>query len=268
MPNDNRELRIDARLRERARPQGPLVMYQRWEELLFLHWAVEADLVQAGLPPGLKVDTYDGRAWIGVVPFQMLNVRPRFLPAVPGLSNFPELNLRTYVYDEQGRPGVWFYSLDTPQSIANWIARRFFNLNYRMARFGIESSGQALRYQSELRLPGGWDEPQCYNWSRQGEPFHAQPGSLEFFLVERYRLFAYDQKRSRLYSGQVHHVPYPIQSAGQLEYSKRLFSLAGLEEPGGAPASALCSAGVDVAVHLLGRVGSSIKHGQFDEKEF
>lgn len=229
-------------------------MYQRWEELLFLHWAVDPELVQQQLPDGLRVDTFNGRAWIGVVPFLMKKVRPRFLPAVGSLSNFPELNLRTYVVDEQGRPGVWFYSLDTPQPMANWIARKFFNLNYRMAHFDTEPREAGLRYQSELKLPDGWDELQTYEWVRQGDPTPAVPGSLEFFLVERYRLFAYDRRRGRLLSGQVHHAPYPIQTAELTEYSLRLFSLAGLDEPEGAPVSALCSAGVDVSVHPLERV--------------
>ncbi|HKK19376.1 MAG TPA: DUF2071 domain-containing protein, partial [Opitutales bacterium] len=128
---------IEARLRERELPDGPVVMYQRWSELLFLHWAVPTEVVQAGLPKGLNVDSFEGKAWIGVVPFEMSGVRPRGLPAVPWLSNFPELNLRTYVYDEQGRPGVWFYSLDTPNAVANWTARTFFHLNYRTAKMDV-----------------------------------------------------------------------------------------------------------------------------------
>lgn len=248
------ELPIEARLKEREPPASGHVMYQRWEELLFLHWPVEPELVQVRLPDGLKVDTYEGKAWIGVVPFQMLKVRPRFLPALPRLSNFPELNLRTYVVDEQGRPGVWFYSLDTPQPIANWIARRFFNLNYRLARFEIKPRGRGLRYQSELRLPDGWDEPQNYNWTRVGGPFHAEPGSLDFFLVERYRLFAYNASKKQLWSGRVHHHPYSLQRVEVADYSKRLFALNQLAHPEGDPSSALASMGVDVTVHSLERV--------------
>lgn len=248
------ELPMRARLNERLDPDGPVVMYQRWSELLFLHWTVPQDVVQAGLPDGLFVDTYKGDAFIGIVPFLMSGVRPRGLPAVPGLSDFPELNLRTYVYDEEGRPGVWFYSLDTPNPVANWIARSFFHLNYRTARMQVGSEDGCIDYSSSLKLPDRWDEPQSYRWQRDGPVFEAEPGSLDFFLVERYRLFAYDWKRSRLFSGQVHHVPYPIQSAGQVEYSRRLFDLVGLEEPEEAPASILCSAGVDVTVHPLERV--------------
>lgn len=248
------ELPQQNRLNERLRPDAPAVMYQRWEELLFLHWRVDPGDVQQRLPQGLLVDTFDGAAWIGVVPFQMRRVRPRWLPAVSGLSNFPELNLRTYVVDAHGRPGVWFYSLDTPQPLANWIARRFFHLNYRRARFDLEQSGAGCRYGSQLRQTGGWDQLQNYHWRRSGQPFAAEPGSLDFFLVERYRLFAYDGQRRQLLSGQVHHVPYPLQQVELSQYSKRLFELNQLPVPAGGPASVLGSAGVDVSVHPLGPV--------------
>jgi uncharacterized protein YqjF (DUF2071 family) len=226
-------------------------MYQRWSELLFLHWAVSPEVVQAGLPEGLQVDTFEAQAWVGVVPFQMCGVRPRGLPAWPGVSDFPELNLRTYVYDRRGRPGVWFYSLDTPNPLANWIARTLFHLNYRTARMKVENREGVVEYESALKRPGGLDESQHYAWQRDGDVFHPVPGSLEFFLLERYRLFAYNWARKRLYSGQVHHVPYPAQSASCVRYSKRLFGLSGLEAPEGAPDSILSSAGVAITVHPL-----------------
>src|SRR5438105_3699987 len=103
---------LDDRLRQRERPSGSVAMYHTWRDLLFLHWRVEPERIQRTLPPGLFVDTYDGAAWVGVVPFFMRNIRPWWLPCIPGLSNFMELNLRTYVYDAAGTPGVWFYALD------------------------------------------------------------------------------------------------------------------------------------------------------------
>lgn len=254
MADQDRQLTPQARLDERLRPNGPVVMYQRWSELLFLHWAVAPDIVGADLPEGLSVDTYEGMAWIGLVPFQMRRVRPRFLPPLPWVSNFPELNLRTYVVDALGRPGVWFYSLDTPQPLANWVARRFFYLNYRTAQFAVEQSAETIRYESRLRLDGAWDEAQNYNWTRQGASFTAEPGTLEFFLVERYRLFSYDWKRKQLFSGQVHHQPYPLHEVELNRYSKHLFSLNKLATPVSAPASVLASKGVDVTVHPLARV--------------
>lgn len=245
------ELPLVSRLNERVRPLGVPVMYQRWSELLFLHWSVDAETVQACLPPGLQVDTWEGRAWLGVVPFSMSGVRPRGLPAVPGLSYFPELNLRTYVTGPLGRPGVWFFSLDTPNPMANWIARTFFHLNYRTARMQVRRAEGGVDFRSSLKISAGWDETQSYSWTPKGQAFLAKPGSLEFFLAERYRLFSYDAKRKRLFTGQVHHVPYPLQSASVQNYSKRLFSLSKLEEPETAPESILCSAGVEVTVYPL-----------------
>jgi len=245
---------IPNRLAERETPSRSPVMYQRWEELLFLHWSVEPELVARDLPPGLQVDTFGGQAWIGVVPFSMRNVRPRFLPAVPGISHFPELNLRTYVVDAKGRPGVWFYSLDTPKRLPNWIARTFFHLNYRFARMQLSAEAERLQYRSELWMGTEWDTPQNYEWARVEDSFNTQPGTLEFFLVERYRLFAYDPRRACMLTGRVHHEPYPVQHVKLSHYSKRLFELSGLPLPVGEPVSALASAGVDVQIYPLERV--------------
>lgn len=228
-------------------------MYQRWQDLLFLHWSVDPSVVARMLPSGLSVDTFDDRAWIGVVPFQMTGVRPRF-PAVPGISNFPELNLRTYVVDEQGRPGVWFYSLDTPKPLPNWIARTFFHLNYRLARMQVRANGGTIDYRSELSESGRWGCPQKYSWEREGEVFAAEPNSLEFFLAERYRLFAHDPKRDRILTGQVHHVPYPLQRVVLGDYSTHLFQTNDLEPPLGPPESGLASVGVDVEIYPMNRV--------------
>ena len=247
-------LPVQNRLAEREKPKLPTVMYQRWEELLFLHWPVEPQIVAKVLPPGLVVDTYKGKAWIGVVPFSMRGVRPRFLPAVPGLSSFPELNLRTYVVDKHGRPGVWFYSLDTPKRLPNWIARTFFHLNYRFARIQVEDKGSLGSYRSELWMGTDWDAPQKYEWERLGKPFTAEPGSLDFFLAERYRLFAYNEAKAQLMTGQVHHQAYPLQQVNLKYYSKRLFTLNGLSEPDSLPVSVLASSGVNVQISPMSRV--------------
>lgn len=242
---------IGARLAEREAPATARVMFQRWHELLFLHWSVAPEVVAQTLPPGLRVDTYDGKAWIGVVPFQMADVRPRFLPAVPGISNFPEMNLRTYVVDAKGRPGVWFYSLDTPKRLPNWIARTFFHLNYRLSRMSVVYNNGKIDYRSELRLEDRWDDQQAYSWKREGDVFLAEPGSLEFFLAERYRLFAFDSRRKRLLTGCVHHESYPLQQVELGNYSKRLFATNNLPEPSGEPESILASPGVDVRIYPI-----------------
>ena len=137
------------RLAARLRPAGRPVMYQEWRDLLFLHWEYSVAAIQATLPDGLFVDTFGGKAYLGIVPFFMRNIRPRFLPAVPGISNFMEMNLRTYVYDRAGVPGVWFYSLDANQPLAVRIARRLFHLPYEHAKMkSSRTSAGAIRYES------------------------------------------------------------------------------------------------------------------------
>ncbi len=179
----------------RARPSARAVMEMQWRDLLFLHWEYPVAVIQATLPAGLQVDTFGGKAYLGVVPFFMRNVRPRFVPSVPRLSHFMELNLRTYVHDEAGVPGVWFYSLDANQPLAVKIARRFFHLPYEHAV--MESSrtkAGAIRYRS---LRAGAATPTVFEYAAGDVLPEAAPGSLEFFLVERYRLYASAKGRLR-----------------------------------------------------------------------
>ncbi|MEN8662705.1 MAG: YqjF family protein [Lentimonas sp.] len=232
----------------------PVVMYQNWEELLFLHWSFEPELIQQVLPPGLLVDTFNERAWVGVVPFFMSGVRPRFLPSIPGVSNFQELNLRTYVVDEQGRRGVWFYSLDTSDRLPVWIARRFFHLNYVYARMTAVRSDQQIAYKSTRSTSGGAVVEQGFVWQRKGAATLAEVGSLEYFLVERYRLYSFDVKRQQLFTGLVAHEPYQIQCVELGEYSTRLFALNGFDEPACAPESVIASRGAKVRIYPLSRV--------------
>jgi uncharacterized protein YqjF (DUF2071 family) len=129
----------------------PTVGRQRWRDLLFLHWRVPVSTVQRTLPEGLTVDTFDGDAWVGIVPFAMQGVRPRFFPPVPWLSWFLELNVRTYVLDAQGVPGVWFHSLDCDQPVAVEIARRCFHLPYMHARMRATRMGSVVDYTRRPR---------------------------------------------------------------------------------------------------------------------
>lgn len=232
----------------------PVIMYQNWEELLFLHWSFDPEVIQRTLPPGLLVDTFNGRAWIGVVPFFMSGVRPRFLPSIPRVSNFQELNLRTYVVDREGRSGVWFYSLDTSDLLPVWIARRFFHLNYVHASMSAERSAEQVVYRSARCMNDEVLVKQSFAWQRKGDALLAEAGSLEHFLVERYRLYSFDAKRQQLYTGTVAHEPYQIQKVDLREYSSRLFALNGFDEPHGAPESVIASAGARVSIHPLCKV--------------
>lgn len=237
---------LDQRLAARSPEAGSsAVMVQRWTDLLFLHWEIERDLVQDTLPAGLYVDTFEERTFVGVVPFFMDGVRPRLLPPVPGLSNFLELNLRTYVHDRHGVPGVWFYSLDANQGLAVALARRLFHLPYRHSR--MSAGGSPLVYRC---TPPGSPEL-TYTYERPGPGQEAEPGSLEFFLLERYYLYAHDQRRGRLLRGQVAHRPYRFERATVGQCAPGLFATNGLPEPAGPPCSQLASQGVAVSVYPL-----------------
>lgn len=229
-------------------PASPPVMRQTWCQLLFLHWAVEPDVVRSRLPQGLKPDLYDGSAWIGVVPFAMRNVRPAGLPPVPWLSDFLELNVRTYAVDAAGRPGVWFDSLDCNQPVAVGIARRFFHLNYRHARMRASETGGRVLYRSQLMKDAG--PIVRFDYEPTGSASEAVLGSLDFFLVERYRLFA-ASRRGALFTGRVHHAPYRIRSAVLHADCAEALQLAGLSPELGQPAHICYSDGVDVGIHAM-----------------
>lgn len=244
---------LSARLAVRERPQNRRpVMYQKWRDLLFLHWEYKAQEIQKTLPPGLHVDTFNGRAYLGVVPFFMKDVRPRFFPSVPGISNFMEVNVRTYVYNEQGVAGVWFYSLDAHQWLAVKIARTFFKLPYFYAEMksSQDSPGGPVIYESWRRgTARALSSRFCYRG--RGIPRRAEPGTLEFFLVERYIFFAYDHRQRRLLAGRVYHAPYSILEAEVTAWDDHLFELDGLKKSGRSPDHALMSPGVDVDAFAL-----------------
>ncbi len=232
----------------RERPAGRPVMRQRWSSLLFLHWPVAVELIQARLPEGLYVDTFDGQAWLGIVPFSMDRVRPVMVPPVPILSWFLELNVRTYVHDGNGRSGVWFFSLDCNQPVAVEIARRAFHLPYEHAAMQAVYRGKEVNYDSRRRTPGGLKAEFRYHLPEKAEP--AVFGTLEWFLTERYLLFSV-KRDGRLFSGRVHHAPYRISPAKCDAFSTEPLRLNGFPEPAEAPASMLVAAPVDVTIFPL-----------------
>jgi uncharacterized protein len=189
-------------------PRRPWLLKMRWHDLAFLHWPVDAELLREHIPPGLELETFDGTAWLGVVPFRMSSVGPRFVPPIPGVHAFPELNLRTYVTADD-KPGVWFFSLDVTKRLAVWAARTFFHLPYFRARMQFERDGDGIRYASE-RGPERFGFTGRYRPT--GEVYLSQPGSLESWLTERYCLYAADE-RGRIFRGDIHHAPWPLQHA-------------------------------------------------------
>ncbi len=211
------------------RPSRPWVTRQTWQRLLFAHWPLPPNALAGLIPSGLTLETYDGRAWVGVVPFTMSNVRPRLLPAVPWLSFFSEINVRTYV-TAQGKPGVWFFSLDAGNPIAVTLARTFFHLPYFTAAFQVTAQGDTTRYASQrARRP---THHACFSatYRPTGPVFHAAPGSLEHFLTERYCLYAVNQ-RGEILRGDIRHPPWDLQPAEAEITKNTLAAAAGIALP-------------------------------------
>ena len=231
------------------RPTGAVVMRPGWKHLLFLHWEFEPEVVQKLLPEDLKVDCFEGKAYIGLVPFVMENVRPHFVPNLgrwgDWYENFAELNVRTYV-THNGVPGVWFFSLDAASAPAVVTARLWFNLPYFKARMRFRQGRDgALRYWSKRLWPRPTPAICSARYRIEGEAAPAEDGSLEQFLVERYVL--YSKQGDQLYSGRVHHRPYQIQKAKLEHLHESCVQAAGFSKPDSAPHT-LYARGVDVEI--------------------
>ena len=192
-------------------PDSPWVMRQTWSKLLFAHWSLPAEIVRPLIPAPLTLETYDGQAWIGVVPFYMSNVRPRYLPAVPWLSFFPEMNVRTYV-TYGGKPGIWFFSLDATQPIAIELARRFFFLPYMNAQMSCKQIAGQVEYRSQRTRKNEYPAAFHASYRPVGEVYESAPGSLDEWLTERYCLYSIDPQ-GRLYRGEIHHEKWKLQAA-------------------------------------------------------
>ena len=220
------------RLSIRERPRGLPLMRQWWGKLLFMHWPVRPELLRPLVPSPLQLDTFEGRAWVGVVPFTMWGVRPFVLPPVPGLSAFNELNVRTYVH-YNGVPGVWFMSMDANSALGVWGARRFFYLPYFNARMGLGQKGRTINYVSERTHADAPPATFRAEWSF-GEPLQqSKPGSLAFFLTERYCL--YSSQREELYRCRIHHQPWPLRRAEVSSCETNVLEALGLQTPEGEP---------------------------------
>jgi uncharacterized protein len=182
-------------------------MKQVWHDLLFAHWPIPAAVMRPLIPAQLQLDIFDGQCWIGVIPFHMSRIRARSLPPIPGLSRFPELNVRTYV-TYGGKPGVYFFSLDAANLPAVWAARRFYHLPYFHAAMTAETRDGAIHYSS-CRL-GSPAQLQA-NYRPIGEVQLAAKGSIEHWFTERYCL--YTIHHDHVYRCEIHHQPWPLQPA-------------------------------------------------------
>ena len=247
---------IEERLAFRTRPSGSPIMHQNWGKLLFKHWPIEAEILRPLIPAPLTIDTFDGQAWIGVVPFTMWGIRASFLPPIPGTSAFHELNVRTYVHFN-GEPGVWFFSLDAANRLAVWGARTFYHLPYFNAEMALQQEDDAIKYSSartddetyagfferngkgfsaDFRSEQFRDLPRAklnLRWRIGGPLAASKPGSIEFFLTERYCLYAYH--RGKLGRSRIWHKPWPLCAATVESCESTMLESLGIAQPSGDP---------------------------------
>lgn len=186
-------------------------MGQTWEDLLFAHWPVAARALRHVVPDQLPLDEFAGTAWIGITPFIVRALRPRLLPPPVVGSRFPELNVRTYVTVD-GKPGIWFLSLDAASPVAVAAARRAYRLPYFRARMVAARRQGLIAYSSERASADGPPARLEAEYAPAGDVFTARPGDLEHFLTERYCLYTLDAAR-RIHRTDIHHPPWPLQPA-------------------------------------------------------
>jgi uncharacterized protein len=204
-------------------------MKQNWHDLLFAHWPLPIEKMRPLVPAQLTLDTFDGHCWLGVVPFHMSGIRGHSLPPLPGLSRFPELNVRTYVM-YGAKPGVYFFSLDAANLPAVWAARTFYHLPYFHATMASQELGGNIHYYSR-RLRGAAEFRGRY--SPTTEIRLRERGSIEHWLTERYCL--YTTHRDGVYCGEIHHQPWPLQEAAAEFETNTVAAAAGITLPAAAP---------------------------------
>jgi hypothetical protein len=213
-------------------PASAWALRQTWYHLLFAHWRVEARKLAQLLPAPLELDLFHGEAWVGVVPFGMRRVAPRRLPALPWISKFLELNVRTYVR-HRNRPGVYFFSLDAASPLAVEIARAWYRLPYLRAQMKLFERGGWLEYRSRRTDRRASDAELEVRYQPLGLPSIASVGSLESFLTDRFRLFT--ARDGVAHCAEIHHGPWPLQRA-RADFGKNTMALAaGIELDSMAP---------------------------------
>ena len=187
-------------------------MAQRWSNLLFMHWRVDSDALRALVPPALALDLHDGSAWVSVTPFYLSHLRARGLPPLPGVSEFPELNVRTYV-TIGGKPGIYFFSLDAGNPLAVYGARALYRLPYFRASMSVrEARDGTIHYRSRRTHRTAPAAEFVARYRPTGAVTHSKPGSIDHWLTERYCLYALDTSR-RVFRAEIHHHPWPLQPA-------------------------------------------------------
>lgn len=221
-------------------------MAQRWTDLLFLHWPVDAAVIRRLVPASLPLDTFNGMAWLSLASFYLSGLRPHWLPALPMISEFPELNVRTYV-SLGGKPGVYFFSLDAGSLLAVEGARATFYLPYFTARMhrAIASDGM-VEYSSRRTDRRGSPAEFAARYRPVGPIAYSESGSIDHWLTERYCLYAID-RRGRVVRAEIHHQPWPLQPVDATITTNTMANAAGVTLPPAPPRLAFSSS-IDVVV--------------------
>ncbi len=215
------------------RPAGPWVMAQMWHNLLFAHWPVAPEVLRPHLPPGLTLDTFDGQAWVGLILFRLSGIRLRGFPPVPLMSAFPEINVRTYIRDE-GRPAILFLSLDADNLLGIELAKLWYHLPYLRARMTFTEAGDQVHFTSQRTTPTAQYATFSGSYGPTGRVAYSTPGSLEYWLTERYRLYSADG-RGGLHRADIYHDPWPLQPAAATIAANTMTLAQGIPLPDTAP---------------------------------
>jgi uncharacterized protein len=219
-------------------------MFQRWQWLTFLHWRYQPDEIRRLLPKQLELDIFDGSAWVGLTPFLLKGLRPPFVPPLPWISHFPEMNVRTYVRGPDGEPGVWFFTLEAGRLAAVAGARFAYRLPYRWAAMRVRKENGAVEYSSSRKWPFGSGDARI--GVEIGEPI--QPAELDRFLTARFRL--YTMLFGRLGFAQIEHEPWPLRRARLVRLVQNVVEASGVPQTRGSPMLHY-SPGVNVRIRMV-----------------
>jgi uncharacterized protein len=228
----NRTILNDAAHRPWPMPDGPWLMTQTWHDLLFAHWPMDAAALRNKVPSSFTLDVFDGSAWLAIVPFHMTNVAPRGVPSLPWISEFPELNVRTYVRVND-KPGIYFFSLDAGSTLAVQAARALLNLPYYSAKMSVAPDADTVEYNSR-RDDSSAAATLSARYRPVGPPVEAMSGSVEYFLTERYCLYNLNHQ-GEPYRLDIHHPPWPLQPAEAEFTSNSMAEAAGVLLPSSKP---------------------------------
>jgi uncharacterized protein YqjF (DUF2071 family) len=207
-------------------------LHQRWSRLVFLHWRLAPEVIRSFVPATLQLDLFEGAAWVSLVAFTVSRMRPTLLPPIPGLSDAHQINVRTYVHRDLV-PGLWFFSLDANNPLAVWAARLSYRLAFFHAHMHVVEDGSVVAFRSARRDASAAKPTFDAAWQVGDTRPAAEPGTLDFFLLERYVL--YSGSNDHLLRARIHHRPWPLRRATFRHLSSTMLEAQGLPRQTDAP---------------------------------